>query len=52
MTDVAAALEAKLTGKSLDGARPIKTGMPTVEDFLTPPLALPAPKKNGKAVAA
>lgn len=46
MPDVAAALEAKLTGKPLDGARPVTGALPTVESFL--PALPPAPKANGK----
>jgi len=36
MPDVAAALEVKLTGKALDGARPVTGALPTVESLLAP----------------
>jgi hypothetical protein len=48
MTDVAAELEKKLTGKALDGARPITGGPVTVESFLSPTPPALAATANGK----
>jgi hypothetical protein len=43
MTDVAAELEKKLTGKPLDGARPVSSGILGIDTYL-PPTLKPLPK--------
>lgn len=46
MTDVAAELEKKLTGKSLDGERPVKKDAFGLDSYLPPALG-PAPNESG-----
>jgi len=50
MTDVAAELEKKLCGKTLDGARPVSAGLATIGDYLPPTgpkLPYAPPELNG-----
>lgn len=51
MTDVAAELEKKLTGKALDGDRPVDSIKSLTEDYCLPALPSAPKKKNGKAAA-